>query len=116
MGPFSKLINTIGKSKENDSIGYSQIKSAAGTYTIKNGIVQIQSLTAKSSSLELSAKGSYNLDNEYVDMRFQVKGFKKAIGILELIRPIISSFPIIQGTMKYKVYGNIDKLKILPDL
>ncbi len=116
MGPFSKLINIIGKSKTNDGIGYSQIKSAAGTYTIKNGVVQVLSLTAKSSSLELSASGSYNLDNDYVNMKFEINGFKKAIGILELIRPIVSNFPIIQGTLKYKAYGNIDKLKIIPDL
>ena len=113
LGPFSKLTSAISKNK---NAGYSEISEAKGNYKINNGILQISDLVAKSSTLTLAGKGKYNLDSERIDMKFEVTGFKKVIRILDLIKPIAKKFPIIKGTMKYKVYGQLEDIKILPDI
>lgn len=113
LGPFSKLTSALSKNK---NTGYTEISDAKGFYSIKNGKLIITGLEAKSNSLTLSGKGTYNMDSERVDMRFSIQGFKKAINFLELIRPLIQNFPIVQGAMKYKVYGHIEDIKILPDI
>jgi len=116
LGPFSKITSEIGKTSKNDRLGYSLIEHASGDYSIKNGKLLVSKISALSSSLSLKGSGTYNLDSERVDMKFSVSGFKKNIILLELVRPIISKFPIIKGSMRYKVYGDLDKLKILPDI
>jgi len=116
LGPFSKITKALGKTANNNRLGYSKISTANGAYTIKNGELNINNLRAASSSLELAGKGKYNIDTERVDMKFEVKGFNKGISFLEIIKPFIKNFPVIQGVMKYKAYGQLDDLKIRPDL
>ncbi|MDB9741905.1 AsmA-like C-terminal region-containing protein [Akkermansiaceae bacterium] len=113
LGPFSKMASTLSR---RDSNGYSAVSDANGSYEIKNGILVISSLEAKSKSLTLKGAGKYNLDNERLDMTFQVSGFKRMIGFLEIVKPFINNLPIVQGVLKYKVYGDLDDIKILPDI
>lgn len=116
LGPFSRITSTLGKNSSNERLGYSKISTASALYSIVAGELQIKNLVAKSASLSLKGTGKYNLDSERVSMKFELSGFKKGISFLELIRPLIKNFPIIKGIMRYKVYGQLDDLKILPDI
>ncbi len=116
LGPFSKITSVLGNNSSNERLGYSKISKAFALYSVIKGVLVVKDLEAKSASLNLKGTGKYNLDSERVDMTFELSGFKKGISFLELVRPFIKKFPIIKGIMKYKVYGQLDDLKILPDI
>ena len=72
-------------------------------------------LKAYSNSSMFTGKGTVNLNNDRVDLRIKLAKLKRFMKWLNLPRKIFNEFPILDGAVKYKLYGQMDKLKVRPD-
>lgn len=114
VGPLSLILGEIGKTINNERLGYARIQKAFANFTIKNGVLYTNDLVASSTSVSLKGKGSVNLDNNRVDMKVELSKLSKLLSPAEIVRAVVEKIPIINGTVKYKVYGKADDLSILP--